>query len=134
MVLRQGDSVLISIEDASKETYRLDDSIRLCLDSELVLSGTETLVEFESGLRAALVDSRGQRATLLTLQAHDGVVNSVEPVFGTSSALQVRWAKCSVSSDEVFATQMLFAFGSITSIIVVILVLIDSRFKRDKYS
>jgi hypothetical protein len=76
---------------------------------------------------------------ILRIHSHNQFVKSYEAqaVAKTHRAknelnVQVVWDSCSFDSDEVFAMQILFAFGSITSIAVVLAVLLDIRLRTSE--
>jgi len=140
---RKGDAVLMVAMSRTRNDEEEDDialvrGIHLCVDHSEVLVPRGAVLRFEGGVETLEIHSDA----VLNLESHEGIVQSakVEPEDGVKLEdkkvrVRVKWTKCSFEEDDSTALQVLFAVGSIASIIVFVAILFDSKSKQfDKYS
>ena len=140
--VRIGDPLLAYVSTTKNlDVGNFFDGIFLCTESQVAFKDKSIIrVEFPSGLTSDWLQAEFSSDWIIYLEAHEGRITGIDiaPIQQTHVnerlLVQFKWKKCSFDSDELLALQVLFAFGSITSIVVVIAVILDSRFKRDKYS
>lgn len=137
--LRVGDSLDVQVMSDRADASKIENfpGVTLCLDGTVPVKHPVQLL-FPNGFKSGWLD----RDVEFVLEAHEGVLQKVEPkprldeqtVQNADFNVQIRWAKCTFDTDETLPLQLLFAFGSIASVVLFVGILLDSRMKRhDKY-
>jgi hypothetical protein len=152
-------------ESVSISSGRFIDGFALCTDNTVLLNDTSNSIRFwfetiasnrkivssaftnnanDDVLASDWIKLDGIEEISLELQGFQGKVVNVKTQQKVSATQQqrfqqtkvrVKWTVCKFEVDEVLPMQLLFAFGSILSMIIFVTIILDSRNKRlDKFS
>jgi hypothetical protein len=126
-----GDSLNVQAFYADGSTVEFP-GVTLCVDNVVELKRQVTKLVFEES--GVVTEAFTNPSVELLLEAHEGRIlrTSVRALQSANEnpVLKVKWLSCTFERDEILPLQLLFGIGSVLSIALFILIILDSRSKR----